>query len=184
MEMSFKIFLIIFWLIGGLNNPLITFYGILNNGFLIESIDHPRLNSIGKEIHGKVVKIADGDTFTMVFENDFEVRVRLNGIDCPERSQPFSKKAKQTLSDFIFGKMVVVQYTKKDSYGRVIGDVFVDDLHINNEMVKLGMAWHYKRFSHDIQLDSLENDARNNKIGLWSEKSPIPPWEWRKGIRH
>jgi micrococcal nuclease len=137
----------------------------------------------GKEIQGKVIKIADGDTFTMIFDNDFDVRVRLNGIDCPEKSQPFSKRAKQALSDFIFGKMVVVQYKEKDRYGRVIGDVYIDGLHVNYEMVKLGLAWHFKRYSDDEELNSLEKDARYKRIGLWSDKKPIPPWEWRKGIR-
>ncbi len=136
-----------------------------------------------KEIQGKVIKIADGDTFTLIFENDFDVRVRLNGIDCPEKSQPFSKRAKQALSDFIFAKMVVVRYKNKDGYGRVLGDVFVDGLHINKEMLKLGLSWHYKRYSDDVELDSLERDARQNRRGLWSEKNPIPPWEWRKGKR-
>ena len=136
-----------------------------------------------KEITGKVIKIADGDTFTMIFENDFDVRVRLNGIDCPEKSQPFSKKAKQALSDFIFAKMVVVRYKKKDGYGRVLGDIFVDGVNVNKEMLKLGLAWHFKRYSDDQELDSLERDARQNRRGLWSEKNPIPPWDWRKGIR-
>jgi micrococcal nuclease len=183
MQMNFKTFLIIFWLVGGLNNPLITLFGILNDEYLIESNYNASLNIIDKEIHGKVIKIADGDTFTMIFDNDFDVRVRLNGIDCPEKNQPFSKRAKQLLSDFIFGKMVVVQYKEKDRYGRVIGDVFVDGLNINYEMVKLGLAWHFKRYSDDDKLDSLEKDARYKGIGIWSDKNPIPPWEWRKGIR-
>jgi len=183
MEMNFKIILIIFWLVGGLNNPLITSYEILNDGFLVESVDHAPLNIIEKKIQGKVIKIADGDTFTMIFDNDFDVRVRLNGIDCPEKNQPFSKRAKQLLSDFIFGKMVVVKYKEKDRYGRVIGDVYIDGLHVNYEMVKYGLAWHFKRYSDDDQLDSLEKDARYKRIGIWSNKNPIPPWEWRKGTR-
>jgi endonuclease YncB( thermonuclease family) len=133
-----------------------------------------------KYIEGKVIRIADGDTFTMVFENGFDVRVRLNGIDSPEKKQAFSKRAKQTLSELIYNKEVKVYYESKDRYGRVLGDVFVNNLNVNREMIKRGMAWHYKQYSDDETLAQLEVEARRNKSGLWADPNPVAPWEFRK----
>jgi len=132
-----------------------------------------------KFIEGKVTRIADGDTFTMVFENGFDVRVRLNGIDSPEKKQAFSKRAKQTLSDLIYNKEVKVYYESKDRYGRVLGDIYIDDLNINQEMVRRGMAWHFIRYSDDEALAALEKEARKNRIGLWAEAEPVAPWVYR-----
>ncbi|MCZ4319184.1 thermonuclease family protein [Aequorivita viscosa] len=140
-----------------------------------------RINtSPDKLIEGKVIKIADGDTFTLIFDNGYNVRVRLNGIDTPEKKQAFSKKAKQELSSMIFNKNVRVDYSSKDRYGRVLGDVYVGDLNVNEEMIKRGMAWHYKKYSDDENLAHLEIEAQRNKIGIWSDPNPIPPWEFRK----
>lgn len=132
-----------------------------------------------KYIDGKVIKIADGDTFTMLFDNGFEVRVRLNGIDSPEKKQAFSNRAKQALSEMIFSKNVRVYYDNKDRYGRVLGEVFIGSLSINQEMVKRGMAWHFKRYSDDETLARLELEARKNRVGLWVDSNPIAPWEFR-----
>lgn len=133
-----------------------------------------------KLIEGKVVGISDGDTFTMIFDNGFSIKVRLNSIDCPEKKQPFSKRAKKELSELIFDKNVVVKYKDKDRYGRVLGWVFVNDLNINEEMLKRGMAWHYKKYSDDQKLSDIEANARKNRIGLWSEPNPIAPWDYRE----
>ena len=137
-----------------------------------------------KVITGKVIKIADGDTFTLLLERDnFEVRVRLNAIDCPEKKQPFSKKAKQHLSDMIFGKRLKVYYKKKDRYGRVLGDVFIDHINVNKKMVCDGYAWHFKKYSDDPELAKCEENARKQHLGLWQDAHPTPPWEWRKRKR-
>jgi micrococcal nuclease len=134
----------------------------------------------GRYVMGKVTRIADGDTFTMIFDNGFEVRVRLLGIDSPERRQAFSNRAKQTLSDLIYNKEVKVYYESKDRYGRVLGDIYIDDLNINQEMVRRGMAWHFIRYSDDETLAALEKEARKNKIGLWVDPNPVAPWEFRR----
>jgi len=136
-----------------------------------------------KKIEGKVIKISDGDTFTLLLEKDnFPVRVRLIEIDAPERKQPFSKKSKQYLSHLIFGKKVTVYYKKKDRYGRILGHVFLKNnkLNINHEMVKNGYAWQFKKYSNDKKLAELEKEAKLNKRGLWQDKNAVPPWEWRK----
>lgn len=132
-----------------------------------------------KYVTGKVIRIADGDTFTMIFDNGFEVRVRLNGIDSPEKKQAFSNRAKQTLSDLIYNKKVKVYYESKDRYGRVLGDIYIDNLNVNQEMVRRGMAWHFIRYSDDETLAALEKEARKNSIGLWADPNPVAPWEFR-----
>ncbi len=134
----------------------------------------------GRYVMGKVIRIADGDTFTMVFENGFDVRVRLNGIDSPEKKQAFSNRAKQTLSELIYDKEVKVFYESKDRYGRVLGDVYIDNLNVNQEMVRRGMAWHFTRYSDDETLAALEKEARKNRIGLWVDPNPVAPWEFRR----
>lgn len=133
-----------------------------------------------KNVEGRVVRIIDGDTFVLIFENDYEARVRLDGIDCPERKQPFSQRAKQALSDLIFSKNITVYYNKKDGFGRILGVAIVDGVNVNHEMVRRGMAWHYVAYSDDPVLSELESEARRMKIGLWSDPNPVPPWEFRR----
>ncbi len=134
-----------------------------------------------KNISGKVIGITDGDTFSLLLENDnFEIKVRLLDIDCPEKKQPYSQKAKQYVSNLIFGKLVNVQYSKKDGFGRVLGTIYVNKVNVNEEMVKAGYAWHFIKYSDNKTYINLEKEARNKKIGLWSDPNPIPPWEWRK----
>jgi endonuclease YncB( thermonuclease family) len=131
---------------------------------------------------GRVVKIADGDTLTMLVDNRQE-KIRLSDIDTPERKQPYGTRAKQALADLTFGKTIRVETTKRDRYGRVIGQVTVDGLDVNAELVRLGYAWVYRRYSNDAELLRLEELARTGKLGLWADRNPIPPWEWRRGRR-
>lgn len=129
---------------------------------------------------GKVVAITDGDTFKLLTQDSILHRIRIANIDCPERKQPYSKKAKQFTSDAVFGKFINVDVIKTDRYGRLIGIViYTDSLILNHELVKNGLAWHYVKYSNDKQLDSLENFAKINKVGLWCENDAIAPWEWR-----
>lgn len=132
------------------------------------------------KISGKAVKIADGDTFTLLFNNGFEVRVRLDGIDTPEKRQSFSGVAKKALSNLIFKKQVEVYYNKKDGYGRVLGEIHINGLIVNQELLRQGLAWHYIKYSDDEHLALLEKIARENKIGLWQDPNPIAPWNFRK----
>ncbi|RYY59172.1 MAG: thermonuclease family protein [Chitinophagaceae bacterium] len=129
---------------------------------------------------GKVVGIKDGDTF-IVLDGTAQVTVRLSDIDCPEKNQPFGTRAKQAASDLCFGKPVtVVRKARNDRYGRLIGEVFVDKISVNKEMVRQGLAWQFTRYSKDPVYKQLEQSARDRKVGIWSEKSPTPPWMWRK----
>ena len=108
------------------------------------------------------------------------MKVRLNGIDCPEKRQAFGARAKQLTSELAFGKTVTVRPFGKDRYGRMLGDVVLPDGRVlNQELVAAGMAWHYTRYSKDETLARLERRAREARVGLWSEARPVAPWEFR-----
>lgn len=130
---------------------------------------------------GKVVKIADGDTITILTKENSQIKVRLHGIDCPEKSQDFGNRAKQFTTVMSIGKTVSVQIVNKDRYGRTVGRVFLaDGKMINKELLKAGLAWHYKKFDKSEEFASLENYAMLKKLGIWSIKNPIAPWDYRK----
>ncbi len=131
-------------------------------------------------LKGKVVAITDGDTFKLLTKDSTLIKVRVANIDCPERRQPFSAKAKEFTSEAIFGKNIKLKYLKKDRYGRFICNVIYNDsLNLSHELVKYGLAWHYVKYSKDKNLQTLEDEARADKVGLWQDKNAIPPWEWR-----
>jgi endonuclease YncB( thermonuclease family) len=146
------------------------------------------------QITGKVIHIADGDTIDVLTADKTTIRIRLNGIDAPETGQPFGRNAKQYLSEFIGGQTVRVVTHDKDRYGRTIGDVYFEDAagpdfkpgtvlppwNINRELVKRGLAWHYKQYSDDENLAMDEIRAKELKRGLWSDARHVAPWEWRK----
>ena len=131
------------------------------------------------QLTGKVISIADGDTFTMMVNNE-SIRVRLHGIDCPEKGQDFSKSAKEFLSHRIATKTVSVKKMDTDRYGRIIGIVTIDTINLNESLLKRGLAWHYKQYDENPVWAKFEEQARKQKIGLWSLAFPLPPWEFRK----
>ena len=134
------------------------------------------------DLSGKVVAIADGDTFTLLTAEKQQVKIRLAEIDAPESGQPYGNKSKQALSGLIFGKDVRVVVQTKDRYGRTVGRPYVGDLDICAEMVRLGAAWAYREYLRDQTLLTLESDSRARGRGLWgtSEAQAMPPWEWRR----
>lgn len=133
-----------------------------------------------KDINGKIVGITDGDTVKLLTQHKTLIKVRVANIDCPERKQPYSTKAKQFTSDQVFEKHVNLEYLKTDRYGRYICNIIYDDtLNLSKELLKNGLAWHYIKYSKDSTLQSLEDKAKKDKIGLWQDKNAIPPWEWR-----
>lgn len=134
-----------------------------------------------ESVLGKVIAITDGDTIKILTVTNQQVKVRLAEIDTPERKQPYGKRAKQVLSDKIFGKQVKVEKVTIDRYKRMVGKVYLSDRYINAEMVADGAAWVYRKYSDDDQLLRLEEQARVNYLGLWNGLDPTPPWEWRKG---
>lgn len=132
----------------------------------------------------RVIGIKDGDTVELLMNGMPQV-VRLSNIDCPEKKQPFGNNAKQFVSDLCFGKMVEVSGNgKKDRNKRLIAEIILSNgKNLNKELVKNGLAWHFKKYSKDNSYDILEKQAQKLNIGLWKDKNPIAPWDWRKSRR-
>jgi len=127
-----------------------------------------------------VVAIADGDTLTVLCEGNQQIKIRLAEIDAPEKSQPFGNRSKQSLADMCFKKQAEIKPQTKDRYGRTVARVVCDGTDANAEQVKHGMAWVYDKYVQDKSLYALQDTARDSKLGLWADKNPIPPWEYRK----
>lgn len=127
--------------------------------------------------NGKVVSIHDGDTIT-VLQNKQKIKVRLFGIDAPEKKQDYGQRSKQFLASLIAGQVVEVEPKGKDRYKRTLGIIYHKGQDINAQMVLNGYAWAYVKYSR-IYVDQ-EKLARENKRGLWQSSNPTPPWEWRK----
>lgn len=135
---------------------------------------------------GRVVGVTDGDTVKLLdITNTIHV-IRLAGIDAPEKTQAFGTASKKTLSDLVFDENVLVDYYKYDRYGRKIGKITIDGVDINLEQVKLGMAWHYKKYKSEQTADDrlrylhAQNTAKSMRLGLWVDNEPIAPWAFRK----
>jgi endonuclease YncB( thermonuclease family) len=135
---------------------------------------------LADELRGKVVSIADGDTITVLDADKKQNKVRLNGIDAPEKKQAFGTKSKARLGELVAGKDVVVDWKEKDKYGRIVGQVHQGSLDVNLQMVKEGLAWHYKKYSKSADLSRAEAEAKAGKKGLWADPNPVPPWEFRR----
>lgn len=128
---------------------------------------------------GNVVGVADGDTITVLDAQKVQHKVRLAEIDAPEKAQAFGNKSKQALSVLVFGKQVSVVEQGQDKYKRTIGRIYLGDVDVSAEQVKQGMAWVYRKYSKDKTLLPLEDEAKTQRLGLWADTNPTPPWEWR-----
>lgn len=133
---------------------------------------------------GEVVKIADGDTFTLLYPGNVQVKVRLYGIDCPERAQAFGVAARKALGNLLEGHRVYLNEQNRDRYGRVVAIAFRDDSrNINEALLQQGYAWHYRAYDNNPAWTTMEEQARAARIGLWQDARPTPPWEFRKNKR-
>lgn len=136
-------------------------------------------------LSGKVVGVSDGDTITVLDSAKTQHKIRLTGIDAPEKAQAFGQVSKKSLSDLVFNKDVEISWEKRDRYQRVLGKVLVNGQDVCLEQVKRGMAWHYKQYQRDQPLGDrtkyslAEEEARKHRLGLWADESPTPPWEFR-----
>jgi endonuclease YncB( thermonuclease family) len=141
--------------------------------------------SFAEELIGKVIKVSDGDTITIIDGNNQKHKVRLMGIDAPESQQAFGDISTQSLADLVYGKEVVVSWDKKDKYYRILGKIIIDGVDSNYEQVKKGLAWYYKQYEKDLSIEDkqkyseAEELARNYGLGLWADSKSIPPWEFR-----
>jgi len=139
---------------------------------------------------GKVVGVADGDTITVLDGQQTQHKIRLMGIDAPEKAQPFGQNSKQSLSDLVFDRSVSVEWKKLDRFQRIVGKVQINGQDANLEQVRRGLAWHYKKYEREQEpLDraaysQAEIEARMGTRGLWSDPDPIPPWDWRKSKKN
>ncbi len=149
-------------------------------------------------LSGKVVGVADGDTVTVLDTNHQQHKIRLTGIDAPEKAQPFGQRSKESMSALVFGKEVDVQWGKRDRYRRIVGKVMVQPsdcrtcpktLDAGLAQITSGLAWWYQKYAKDQSAEDAgryefaEHEARAKRAGLWADGHPVPPWDWRKGER-
>jgi endonuclease YncB( thermonuclease family) len=132
------------------------------------------------EFTAPVVKVVDGDTLVVLINGETR-RIRLHGIDAPEKRQPFSRRAKRFAADLALGRTVTVREISRDKYGRIVAEVILPDGRVlNEELVRAGLAWWYCRDSADEHLAALEREARAARRGLWGDPNPIAPWDFRR----
>ena len=135
---------------------------------------------------GQVVGITDGDTVTVLDSQGSRRKIRLAGIDAPERHQAFGSRSKQSLSALIFGRTVAVEWTNYDRYQRVLGKIVLGGKDINLEQIRSGMAWWYEKYAHEqsredqILYREAQITAKGSQSGLWGIRSPVAPWDFRR----
>ena len=131
------------------------------------------------------MKVADGDTITILDANNNLHKIRLHGIDTPERGQAYGQAAKDMMSGLVAGRDVGIEVKDTDRYGRTVGVVYLDGNNINLELVRRGYAWWYQRYARtEADLEEGEINAKTNRLGLWADPNPIAPWDWRRGSRY
>jgi len=140
----------------------------------------PRTDTESSTLNGRVIGVTDGDSLTLLVGRE-QVRIRLAQIDAPEFNQPHGRKAKAALAALAFQKQARVEVIDIDRYGRSVGEVLIDGIDINREMVREGHAWAYTKYSHTTEIIELEDSARAATKGLWAlpESQREPPWIWR-----
>jgi endonuclease YncB( thermonuclease family) len=139
------------------------------------------LHVSAETISGRVVSVADGDTLNVLTDDHQQFKIRLAGIDAPEKAQAFGQVSKRQLSSLCFNQQAEVKVIATDKYHRTVGDVFCEKTHANEEMIKGGYAWVYRQYSQGFeQFIPLEQAAQEAKIGLWADPQPMPPWLWRR----
>ena len=140
-------------------------------------------------LSGRVVKVVDGDTIYVLDDAFTEHKIRLAGIDAPERNQPYGLASRKHLGTLIGGKTVTIEYSKHDRYGRIVGKVVINGVDTCLEQIKAGLAWHYKKYENEQvpedrkKYAQAEDQARTERIGLWRDNNPRPPWEFRRLYR-
>ena len=144
------------------------------------------LTASAEELTGKVVRVADGDTITVLGPGNQQHKIRLMGIDAPEKAQPFGNKSRESLASMVAGRNVVVEWRKRDRYGRLVGQVIADSHDVGLVQIARGMAWHYKTYEHEQRpadaqgYAHAEVQAKAVRRGLWADPVPTPPWSWRR----
>jgi endonuclease YncB( thermonuclease family) len=136
--------------------------------------------AMANDFKAEVIRVLDGDTIEVLHDKKPE-RIRLYGIDCPEKGQAFGQKAKQATSSLLFGKEVRIESHGRDKHRRTLGTVFDGDLNVNQELVKEGWCWWFRKFvPKDQTLKQFEQEAKEARKGLWADPNPVPPWLYRR----
>lgn len=136
------------------------------------------------DIVGRVVRVADGDTISVLDGNKNQYKIRFFGIDTPEYDQPYGDAASKALAQQLANKTVGIVVKDVDRLGRTVGVVYLDGVNINVEMVKSGHAWWYQHYAGSSRaLQMAQGHAQANHLGIWKTPEPIAPWDWRRGKR-
>lgn len=141
--------------------------------------------AVANTLQGRVVGVSDGDTVTVLDVDNKPHKIRLSGIDAPEKEQAYGQKSKESLSELVFGKSVDVEWRKQDRYGRTVGKIMLGGVDICLEQLKRGMAWHYKQYQQEqtaqdrLSYAESETLARSMGTGLWQDASPVEPSAFR-----
>ena len=139
----------------------------------------------GEVLSGSVIRVSDGDTLTILNSTNQQIKIRLAGIDAPEKAQAFGQRSKEYLASLVIQKQVTVKTTKTDKYGRQVGQVLLNGQDVNLEQLRAGMAWYYRQYERELTLElrqsyaAAEANAKERLIGLWRDAQPVPPWVWR-----
>ena len=162
--------------------------GALQQESTKQTSQKPTVENQGKEakeesIVATVTKVIDGDSLKAKTKEGKEYEIQVEGIDAPELKQPHGKEATEALSKMVMGKEIKVNWTKKDNFDRLLAQIHVDKTHANQEMLRTGHAWHFKRYNQSKELAELEEEAKKAKRGLWATENPQAPWDFRKETR-
>ena len=156
---------------------------IINRIVLIIIVFLSLSNCLYSQLKGRIIGVSDGDSVSLLDEKNVVFKIRLNGIDAPEKKQDFGNASKNFIGDLIYDKFVWVRTNGLDRYGRTIGTIYLNENMIGksvNEMsLENGMSWHYKKYDKNIIWSNIELKAKEDKIGLWQLQNPIPPWSFR-----
>jgi endonuclease YncB( thermonuclease family) len=137
-------------------------------------------------LQGLVIGVSDGDSITVLDSDKRQHKIRLQGIDAPEKAQAYGQKSKESLSKLVYKKTVQVHWSKKDRFGRTVGQVMIGDIDVCLEQVRRGMAWHYKDYQDEQSIedralyDRAETQARERRLGLWQDPAPMEPSVFRQ----
>ena len=141
------------------------------------------LNGDAAPLKGRVIGVLDGDTISLIDHDHRSLRIRLAQIDAPEKHQPFGAASKQSLSSLVFGKDVLIDIVDKDRYGRSVAKIHIDEMDVNLEQVRRGMAWVYEKYARESRYFNVQLEAKKERRGLWKDQDPTPPWTYRHNTK-
>ena len=157
----------------------------LDRYLLLAALLCAAVSGYAETLTGKVVGVSDGDTIIILSPQTEQHKIRVATIDAPEKAQPYGQRAKQQMSDLVFGQMASVEWNKRDRYRRIIGKVIVSDQDAGLALLTAGLAWHYRKYQAEQSPEDRERyaeaeaAAREKRLGLWADVNPVHPWEWR-----